>query len=574
MGWGQRKRSLMFLGMTAVILSVGVSFFKKFSRAVESSPHRSFLLRSPASSAEESRSGPSSNIGQDLNIQWTEASVELSVSNDFVSEKISETLLESLLSQWPSRQILSQPTIGVRIAHFESKNQLVTFEVVIGMAIEQNPLTADVNCSLELTWYLPPARIKDSVLTLVQDPTPVRRCTVSGDLGQALEIGSFVELELNRRFREMDRESLQLSIGAKVFGDPETVVRLSQMEWLSHQMDSMRLSLRQDIVLNKQALVLRLEWPALEHLQFVESLLAQLKSVPFDSETDAAKENVGYAQSVLQWEQSAPDCEWRGQLFPSKHDCETGDMNLFAGLLCSVGDENACAAVAAGQSESGQWWRSPQLKKKKDQYNEFSSDMLIGTVLYFQTKHQPEAFSKWLKFILQQRLRVSSHVVIYRSCVHDHEGTCNLLGGDWLLLNQLAQRYQTQDQVPTSVRGSYGVDYSWLPMDALLNQRGFRLHLIAARVYLAQLFEQKLAQATSPDLVAREPENPFFRYLYFGADRKTNELFRSQCPMSADAAQGQKNEWSWERAGESQAWKNSMGWDCIFLARLLARQME
>ena len=27
--------------------------------------------------------------------------------------------------------------------------------------------------------------------------------------------------------------------------------------------------------------------------------------------------------------------------------------------------------------------------------------------------------------------------------------------------------------------------------------------------------------------------------------------------------------WAWERGDESEAWRESMGWDCVFLANLL-----
>src|SRR5262245_54674254 len=69
-----------------------------------------------------------------------------------------------------------------------------------------------------------------------------------------------------------------------------------------------------------------------------------------------------WGSRVELWEKHAPYCiDPATQLrYPSKADCEDGDMTLFNGLLCAAGDDRGCKGVGDAQGSSGEWLRSPR----------------------------------------------------------------------------------------------------------------------------------------------------------------------------------------------------------------------
>lgn len=98
--------------------------------------------------------------------------------------------------------------------------------------------------------------------------------------------------------------------------------------------------------------------------------------------------------------------------FPSKIEgptrlCDDGDMNLFNGLICSVGIDEGCEAVRLSQSRvDGSWWRAPSKIDRPDPctivgkcQTTFNSDQALGVYLYVEQTGDAEAFQRWLTWI-------------------------------------------------------------------------------------------------------------------------------------------------------------------------------
>ena len=72
-------------------------------------------------------------------------------------------------------------------------------------------------------------------------------------------------------------------------------------------------------------------------------------------------------------------------------------------------------------------------------------------------------------------------------------------------------------------------------------------------------------------LAERQPRNPFFAYLVEGSTPRVRDLTLELCPSDESQISVERFEWAWERADTAQAWRQSMLWDCVFMAGLLAR---
>jgi hypothetical protein len=70
-------------------------------------------------------------------------------------------------------------------------------------------------------------------------------------------------------------------------------------------------------------------------------------------------------------------------------------------------------------------------------------------------------------------------------------------------------------------------------------------------------------------LVNTQPANPFFRYLAEGPTPAVEQRLVDVCPRPETHATSRRFQWSWERADASEAWKESMGWECIFMHNLV-----
>jgi hypothetical protein len=81
---------------------------------------------------------------------------------------------------------------------------------------------------------------------------------------------------------------------------------------------------------------------------------------------------------------------------------------------------------------------------------------------------------------------------------------------------------------------------------------------------------KKIAQI----LAQREPLNPFFRYLNEGPSENLQATLLNYCPQSGQTSEELGRQWAWERSSSEEAWRVSMGWDCVFMANLLLKNLH
>ena len=274
------------------------------------------------------------------------------------------------------------------------------------------------------------------------------------------------------------------------------------------------------------------------------------------------------------WESFAQMCAG----YPSKGGCDDGDMVLFNGLLCATGDPRACDQVKYSQDSDGRWWRSPRRKGDNlGENNSFSRDMALGVMLYLVTYRDTAAADRWMDWVRDnrpciQRKPFGGGCLIrgaHRFCKDDSDNRCTLTPAIWGVLGRV---YQYLGMSRTSEMRQYeDSDGDALPTKATEAPTGYELHLAAVEVFLkAKIDASRVPRETAANkLVNRQPNNPFFRFLKFGnnTDLKTRVL--SLCPSHRAPHNSNLRQWAWERDTAESAWRNTSGWDCIFMGNLI-----
>ncbi|MGO8174607.1 hypothetical protein ACC764_29450 [Rhizobium ruizarguesonis] len=306
------------------------------------------------------------------------------------------------------------------------------------------------------------------------------------------------------------------------------------------------------------------------------------------------------------WRKQAFVCtDVSGKAFPSKEQaltgyppttCDDGDMTLFNGLLCSVGEQAGCDAVVNSQDVNGRWWRSPRrigmeyVSGRVDV--SFSADQSRGALLYALTKNDPSRLAAYANWIMQ-----------HRPCLVDIGG-CRIYGWPRLCTDDASDlrcTFRPWTCVTFQLAGKRlsvasadvcGAALKLLKLDvpdfffatsqlegkvaayasgsAVVNDPGYPLHLAAVDLFILERlgYSAGVVKAGGAILAAREPLNPFFQYLAGADTAKITELVMDECPSSAKPSRS-KFQWSWEREMSTKPWEDSMYWDCIFIGRLL-----
>jgi hypothetical protein len=307
------------------------------------------------------------------------------------------------------------------------------------------------------------------------------------------------------------------------------------------------------------------------------------------------------------WRSQAFHCkEVSGISFPSKErvpdadntsSCDDGDMTLFNGLLCAVGEDEGCVGVMRSQGGDGRWWRSPRLigreaKASNDQVS-FSPDQALGVLLYVTKTQTKVAFQNWTAWLMS-----------HRPCLVEFpRGNCILKGWPRYCPDDLYTKgctFRLIDCADLDVSGkflnapsgsvckevlqTFHIDVQKIkdflyPTELLalgaaaVNEPDYPLHLAAVEIFLMkQLGDSSPYIKDGGVLLAnRDNGNPFFLYLSEGPSAQVRSLVLSECP-SPGAPPTKKRQWSWERPSSDKPWNESMYWDCIFIGRLLGAQ--
>lgn len=373
------------------------------------------------------------------------------------------------------------------------------------------------------------------------------------------------------------------------------------------------------------------------------------------------------------WRQQAYSCVApSGHAFPSGEPgagdpaCEDGDMNLFAGMLCVAGEEAGCETVRLSQElaagdDYGRWYRSPRRKENHNnadgdgrldedegpgqdldgdgrseerEWNTFSFDMAVGTMLYLVAKHDRIAGQRWWDWISAYTpcmIQVGSICVKQgdpRLCApppttgqfdFEKKLACTLrpplflestakdlkldgfLGSDYALFAEAGTHLGlsvTDGEFRKRLDDARGTAPDKILIAAKFNDEGFAEHLVGASILLMRKMgstDPKLATATAIlnckkppalDRVFWDPardcrkkthENPFFLFLRDGPTDQVKSQVLAMCP-SPDRMAEWRGDWIWQRGDDEPTWKlgtpwkRSMLWDCIFMAHLLVQQ--
>jgi len=285
--------------------------------------------------------------------------------------------------------------------------------------------------------------------------------------------------------------------------------------------------------------------------------------------------------------------------YPSKPGCDDGDSVLFNGLLCFAGVELGCKTVRDSFNDAtGEWVRSPRRVTygplADNDAQSFSRDHMLGVLLYVSKTKDFQTYRKWTEWMRNSPKCLANfwgNCLAYSRVTHlcrSFKFGCLFLPG----VNRLSD---------TVISLSGGGDEAWriaeggnlsteliLRFELMSASAGYPLHLKSvAFLLLSELgYDPEFIKTGTKELVARDPYNLFFQYLFdssqTGATDQTRALL-NQCEFVSlrnDLPRKKKSnilagqhQWSFERDSYEKAWRDSMGWDCVFLGTLLRNRL-
>lgn len=295
------------------------------------------------------------------------------------------------------------------------------------------------------------------------------------------------------------------------------------------------------------------------------------------------------------WKSFAPVCEEDEAAgaggFPAKENCDDADATLLGGLLCAAGAERGCDAVRRAQGPDGRWWRSPARvgggansrgEESEGGSSSFSRGMSIGVMLYLVSTRDAAAAANWTRWIEENRPcsteKPNGDCLIrgeYRLCTDDKgqndvDGECDIRPNFWGLMEKV---YIYLGLIPTNeMEGMGGIYDATIDLEAANVELGYDFHLYAAQTLLLRSMgtSPNTADALADRLARHQWLNPFFKYLRDGRSKEVVDMVIDFCPSpETDPNSFQRHQWAWELDQTEEAWRNSMGWDCIFMAYLL-----
>lgn len=237
-----------------------------------------------------------------------------------------------------------------------------------------------------------------------------------------------------------------------------------------------------------------------------------------------------------------------------------GDSMLFMGLLCLSGETSQCDAIPYAQDDDGRMWRAPS--KKSWPKGSFSRDMLLGVLSYLYKTKDTHLARQLLSFIENNNYKLCDETVDDRCNFHPlvYRMVWGIIGRVWdhIGLNKNAWMIQADLGDDTLING--GSNFA---------PEGFTLHLMGVEILLRQKLNTNTTSLirAARALANRQSANPFFEYLAHGKTRRAAELTMTQCLFEKPII---ANQWAWQRDQNEEAWKHSMGWDCIFMVNLLS----
>jgi hypothetical protein len=236
--------------------------------------------------------------------------------------------------------------------------------------------------------------------------------------------------------------------------------------------------------------------------------------------------------------------------FPSKAGGDSGDMVLFNALLTFAGIEEARGYVPACIAEDGRPVRSPDLVALPSEENAFSKDMLLGVLLWTLVTRDPAPLDRLIGYVNRTGCL----------CEKASDRRCTLTPQMTYLTNKVAQAVGLKARL----KGDWMPGWLFSALEvasALVTPLGYQCHLLSVKALIQTILGSSTAV---PDILARRDSgNPWFLWLAGDTDRAALTL------LSLNVQPGRGHQWAWERDSAEAAWHDSMGWDVLFLIKLL-----
>ena len=215
--------------------------------------------------------------------------------------------------------------------------------------------------------------------------------------------------------------------------------------------------------------------------------------------------------------------------------CYQFDIVEYAGYLCALGDQDRCEDVRKSQDpETGRWWRAPTLVGKTTS-DSFSRDMFMGLMFYFAATKDRAGLKKWMDYLSANHNKM---------CPDGSDNRCSIEPSNWGMLGYL---YRYLGMKPTALMKFGMVEMSpETIISAITAPRGFELALFADNLFFLRFIHVHThwMNNTAKIMLARQPNNPMFRYLVHGSTEELAQDLIRACPATPTEEMG---DFAWSR---------------------------
>jgi len=234
-----------------------------------------------------------------------------------------------------------------------------------------------------------------------------------------------------------------------------------------------------------------------------------------------------------------------------KESHSDGDSMMWSGLMQAAGDSSSSTGIKMCQSEDGRMWRSPD-RKHNQPTNSFSRDMALGFILYIQASRDYEMANKWINYI-----RSTGYLF---PKVESSDTRHIITPAIWWAMSYAGIEVGLFYKLTRFLLKPYNLlEIMWAP-------KGYALHLKAVICLLLAIHSNKRDYISGKMLLRREPSNPFFMWL--AGDKESALLTSNKYKSTHDISPGHCSQWAWQRTDSEEAWRDSMGWDFVFIEKL------
>ena len=268
-------------------------------------------------------------------------------------------------------------------------------------------------------------------------------------------------------------------------------------------------------------------------------------------------------EQILEW---AVTCHYGDYSYPCedrpahKQDEKDDHSMMMAGYVCASGQPGMHEATRAMIAEDGQMFRSvrQRYEGRGDRADNLSRDMAVGALLCWAVTKDQDSLWRTYRYIREHGNKL---------CDDDSDGRCLMTPVLWRSY-EIAFKHAGLSVPPTMKRNAGGSDALYAQVVLFNTPKGYRTLLNATQLHLHDYVGRgtKNLDRAKEFIRKRERLNPYFEYLARGKTDKAKRLVLEQCPTERPEY---ADEWTWGQDQDKQKWKESIGWDCVFMINLL-----